>query len=84
VRRYCTATDLLVLTTHPVNIILIMKTSGGKMSEKLIAFRLSEHLIQAIEARSKTTGRDKVDLVTEILARAFDTPQLNLELNDVD
>jgi predicted DNA-binding protein len=54
------------------------------MSEKLIAFRLSEHLIQAIEARSKTTGRDKVDLVTEILARAFDTPQLNLELNDAD
>jgi predicted DNA-binding protein len=47
------------------------------MTSKAVALRLPDRLIQAIELKAKATGRDKTQLVVEVLMQAFDSTSLS-------
>lgn len=44
------------------------------MASKLVAFRLPEDLIQAIEAEAEATGKDKTAVVVSGLRQIFNLP----------
>jgi predicted transcriptional regulator len=44
------------------------------MASKLVAFRLPDDIVQAIETEAKATGRDKTAVVVQALRQFFDIP----------
>jgi predicted transcriptional regulator len=44
------------------------------MASKLVAFRLPDEIVQAIEAEAKAKGKDKTAVVVYALRRFFDLP----------
>jgi predicted transcriptional regulator len=44
------------------------------MASKLVAFRLPDDVVQAIESEAKITGKDKTAVVVQALRRFFDLP----------
>jgi predicted transcriptional regulator len=44
------------------------------MASKLVAFRLPDDVVQAIESEAKTTGKDKTAVVVQALRHFFDLP----------
>jgi hypothetical protein len=44
------------------------------MASKLVAFRLPQDLIEAIEAEAAATGKDKTSIVTNGLRQVFHIP----------
>ena len=50
------------------------KTMWVKMASKLVAFRLPDDVVQAIESEARLTGKDKTAVVVRALRRFFDLP----------
>jgi len=61
------------------------------MANKLVAFRLPEELIEAVDAQAKATGRDRTAVVLQALKLVFELPssekitveELHRHLNEV-
>lgn len=62
------------------------------MASKLVAFRLPEELIKAVDAQAKATGRDRTAVVLQALKLVFELPpseritveELHRQLNEVN
>ncbi|NJL38672.1 MAG: class 1 isoprenoid biosynthesis enzyme [Leptolyngbyaceae cyanobacterium SM1_4_3] len=53
------------------------------MASKLVAFRLPDDVVQAIESESRSTGKDKTAVVVQALRHFFELPSA-LESTRVD